>query len=102
MSIDGNASIRRLVMELLSGALGPGVDVFVFGSRARGNARKSSDLDILLCAAGPIDFSQLAEASEQLAESDLPFSVDLLDQARISESFKRRIASDLVNWGRTY
>ncbi|MFC6669704.1 nucleotidyltransferase family protein [Marinobacterium aestuariivivens] len=88
-------------MRLLSEALGPDVVVFAFGSRARGEARTGSDLDLLLHADSPLDFGALAEAGESLAESDLPFKVDLLDDARISDEFRQRIAQDLVKWGTT-
>ncbi len=102
MTNDGASGTRELVLRLLSDALGPGVEVYVFGSRARGNARHSSDLDVLLHSTAPIDFAELAEASERLSESDLPFSVDLLDDARISDAFRQRIQADLVSWGRTH
>jgi hypothetical protein len=32
----------------------------------------------------------------QLSESDLPFTVDLLDEARISHEFQQRIKPDLM------
>ncbi|GGO85190.1 hypothetical protein GCM10011348_33170 [Marinobacterium nitratireducens] len=101
MTNDGASSARELVLRLLSGALGPGIEVYVFGSRARGDACHASDLDVLLRSTTPIGFAELAEASERLSESDLPFSVDLLDDARISDAFRQRIDVDLVSWGRT-
>lgn len=55
-----------------------------------------SILDLLLKSAKPISYAQLAEAEELLSESDLPFTVDLLDEARISHEFQQRIKPDLM------
>lgn len=96
MKLDLAPSQREEVLQLLEQALGPEAEVFAFGSRVQGNARPFSDLDLLLKSAKPISYAQLAEAEELLAESDLPFTVDLLDEARISHEFQQRIKPDLM------
>jgi hypothetical protein len=50
----------------------------------------------MLKSAKPISYAQLAEAEELLSESDLPFAVDVLDEARISHEFQQRIRPGLM------
>ena len=72
---------------------------FVFGSRATNKNLKSfSDLDIAIQSAGKISTSDLAKASEDLAASDLPFKVDLIDLNSISEEFRLNIQGELVEF----
>jgi uncharacterized protein len=63
--------------------------VFVFGSRADGHAKPYSDYDIGLYAESPIDWSAMAKISEELEESDLPVTVDLVDFSKVTSDFKK-------------
>jgi predicted nucleotidyltransferase len=49
---------------------------YAYGSRTKGNARKLSDLD--LCYQESIPDSLAYQIEEELKESDLPFTVDLV------------------------
>ncbi len=71
--------------------LPPGTAVYVFGSRARGGARRYSDLDLALTAERPLDPDVMAEVAEALSESDLPYRVDLVDLALVEPAFRDRI-----------
>jgi len=70
----------------------PGAEARVFGSRAGGNAKPYSDLDIVIVGAAKLDARALAGAKEEFEESDIPFRVDVLDWHRISEEFRQIIA----------
>ena len=50
---------------------------YVYGSRAKGTARKFSDLDI--CYQESIPREVVYQIKEELEESDLPFLVELVD-----------------------
>lgn len=67
---------------------------YVFGSRAKGTAKKYSDLD--LCFKDQIPTRIIAEIEEKFIESDLPFTVELVDWNQCSADFKKLIAKDLV------
>lgn len=90
-----------MILQQLADALGNDVEVIAFGSRVKGTARQFSDLDVLLNAPTPLSYAALAEAEELLAESDLPFSVDLLDKQRVTAEFLQRIEPELQLIGRT-
>lgn len=67
---------------------------YVFGSRAKGNTRSRSDLD--LCFKDQIPLSVQSHIEEDFEESDFPFLVDLVDWNMIDEGFKKHIEKDLV------
>ena len=73
----------------------PQVQVWAFGSRVKGSARASSDLDLVLFAEDA-DKPQLALLREALEESQLPFPVDTLVWKDISPEFQTHIASNFI------
>jgi predicted nucleotidyltransferase len=64
-----------------------------FGSRARGDAKRLSDLDIVFVEA--IERSALARLRELFEESSLPFKVDLVEWRDIDPAFQALIANDM-------
>lgn len=71
--------------------LGTGREVWAYGSRVQGDARKYSDLDLVVRGDEPIEQDVLFWLKEAFETSDLPFRVDILDWNRISDAFKDRI-----------
>jgi len=65
-----------------------GREVWVFGSRATGTAKKYSDLDLAVMGSLPLTLGQLAMIEHDFDESELPFKVDVVDWAAIDESFR--------------
>ena len=67
-------------------------EIWVFGSRVNFTAREGSDLDLVLRNHQnpeiPIDLKQLAALNDDFEESELPFLVDVLDWALVSEKFR--------------
>ena len=73
----------------------PHMQVWAFGSRVKGTARPSSDLDLVFFAdeAGKPLLGHLREALE---ESLLPFAVDILVWNDISADFQAHIQSQFI------
>lgn len=69
-------------------------NVYVFGSRARGDFRPFSDLDLLV--EGSVDPLALSEIREDLEESNLPIKVDLVHIDDLAESYRAGILHDRV------
>ncbi len=71
----------------------PHSEVWAYGSRVTGSGHEASDLDLVLrnpmnpAAESP----ELVELKEAFIESNLPIRVDVMDWARIPESFHREI-----------
>lgn len=86
-----------MVKAILINHLSPAAEVYVFGSRARGDAKPFSDLDLAIDDQGkPFPLSIQAAIAYDFEESDLPFKVDIVDLNSIRDSFKKHIAHDLV------
>ena len=79
---------RRLIAAHL-----PDAEVLAYGSRVNGTSHEASDLDLV--ARNPADPDQplpgMVDLREAFSESNLPILVDILDWARIPESFRQKI-----------
>jgi len=62
--------------------------VFLFGSRAIGNGRKFSDIDIGIKSSRPISSKTMFEIEEAFEESQIPYTVDVVDFSKVAERFK--------------
>ena len=67
---------------------------YASGSRARGNPKKFSDLD--LCFVEPIPLNVLSHINEDFEESWLPYTVDVVNWNSCKQEFKDIIQKDLV------
>jgi len=59
-------------------------EVIVFGSRAKGNYKEGSDIDLAV-KGRKIDFKDILRLSGQLDDLNLPYKIDLLDYAAIND-----------------
>lgn len=71
----------------------PGVAVWAYGSRVKGTARANSDLDLVVFTS-PAQRPLVSELRDALAESNIPFMVDLHVWDEIPEHFRRTIEQD--------
>ena len=93
--------LRPQDLALLSALLKqhlPQTEVWAYGSRVNGDGHEASDLDLVVRQ--PEDLmtktTGLDELKDALVESDLPIRVDVIDWARIPESFRREIERGYV------
>ena len=82
------AAVRTLLKQHV-----PQAEVWAYGSRINGRAHTASDLDLVV--RNPADLKQPQAGLDALktafSESNLPFMVDVLDWARIPDSFRAEI-----------
>jgi predicted nucleotidyltransferase len=88
-------AVRQLVLSKLQGY---SVQVFLFGSRAKGNARVTSDIDIGILPHEQLPPGILAELREALFESIIPVTVDIVDLSKTEASFKQRVLQEGIVW----
>ena len=74
----------------------PGLEARAFGSRVSWTARETSDLDLALMTAKSLDAARMAALRGAFADSDLPFRVDVVDWAGVSENFRKTMEKDCV------
>ena len=74
------------------------VNVYLFGSWARGTARHSSDVDIAVEGTVGDISPKIAALREVLEESTIPYRVDVVDMARASEVLCEEIRREGILW----
>lgn len=74
----------------------PDREVWAFGSRAKWTAKTYSDLDLAILGDEPLLPNQLSALQDDFSESSLPWKVDVVEWARLSDSFKQVIKRDHV------
>ena len=83
-----SADDRRLVLRILAAHLPAATQVWVFGSRATGRARRYSDLDLAVDAGRPLTLDETATLAEAFSDSDLPYRVDIVDWRSVDAGFR--------------
>ncbi len=95
-AIDLPEAHRKQVLEIIRARL-PDARVSVYGSRAKGRARRYSDLDLMLDDRGrEIPWSVMGNLDEDFDESSLPIIVELHDMAATDANFLDRIRKDFL------
>ncbi len=85
---------RGIMLAILNAALPPGVTVGVFGSRAAGEPRRYSDLDLAIDAGRSLTLDETVALADAFEQSHLPWRVDLIDLHAVSADFRRLIERD--------
>ncbi len=82
------AELKRVLVQYA-----PGAEVWAFGSRVNGTEHEASDLDLVLrnLSSPEMPIPGIGQLREALSDSALPILVDVLDWARIPDSFRREI-----------
>lgn len=88
--IDISPDHLKIVLSILSKHV-PDHEVWAFGSRVGRCPKKHSDLDLVIKTDSPLSAKTIAHLREAFSESDLPFKVDVVVWAGISESFRKII-----------
>ena len=92
------SSRHREILETLLLEHLPGIEVWAYGSRVNGESHDGSDLDLVLRAPDlqEVPIGPLADFTEALHDSTLPFLVEARDWARLPERFHKEIERGYV------
>lgn len=74
------------------------VCVYLFGSRATGNARLFSDFDIGIDPKQDLPVGHLSRLREKLEESHVPYTVEVIDLSQANEDFARKVRDGGKLW----
>ena len=94
--VDIRADHLEIVQDILRSQLPAGVKVWVFGSRANWTTKDSSDLDLAVEGAASLDHGVMVGLEVAFEESDLPYTVDVVDLNAVSPGFKRIVEDQRV------
>ena len=70
--------------------------VYVFGSRITDKIKKYSDLDLAFDFGRKMTLDETAKLREEFSNSNLIFTVDIVDLHSISHDFKAKILNDCI------
>ena len=87
--------IRAIVLDGLAGAR---ADVYLVGSCAKGDAVRSSDIDVAIDPKGPLPSGMLMRIRESLEESTVPYFIDVIDLGTADDKSRTRLLKDAVPW----
>jgi predicted nucleotidyltransferase len=98
MNITLEEKYLNIVTKILTESLEKDkLNLYIFGSRARGTTKKYADLDLAIdYSKQKLPFKALAKLSAAFEDSLLPYKVDIVDLNDISKEFKSSIESDLI------
>ncbi len=75
------------------------VEMVLFGSRARGDYLKTSDIDLGILPQGELDERKLILLREKLENSNIPYKVDVVDFSKVSKEFaEKALEEGVVIW----
>lgn len=89
-AIDIRPDLWPIVRDILRQHV-PGCEVWAFGSRVQGRAKRYSDLDLAIVSDTKLPISVLTRLADDFSDSDLPWRVDLVDWATTGDAFRRII-----------
>ena len=75
----------------------PTSQIWLFGSRVTGNAKKYSDLDVLIKTTEHTHAtSAFIELKHAFDNSDLPFQIDIVDWDKASTEFREMVLKEAI------
>lgn len=96
MSLDIRPDHLEMVHAILKQYI-PQVRVWAFGSRVKGTARKTSDLDLCVDNQTPLSFEALATLRDAFSESNIPYKVDIVDWQTVDDDFRAIIMAERLS-----
>ena len=74
------------------------VIIFLFGSSARGDSHIYSDIDIGILPRNGYNKKKFILLKEHLENMNIPYSIDLVDISKVSDTFKKNVLKEGKIW----
>jgi predicted nucleotidyltransferase len=87
--------VKKAVLDNLSGE---DVMVMLFGSRARGDFRRCSDIDIGIVPKNEYNQKKLILLKDKLEEMNIPYKVEVVDLSKVSKIFREKALKEGIIW----
>ncbi len=88
---------QETIVRLLS-VIFPEAKIYLFGSRARGTLKITSDIDLAIDARRPVTALDLARARNIIDALNIPQPVDIVDLYHIPAEMKAMILNEGIVW----
>ena len=83
---------------ILRGLTNYRAEVYLYGSAARGQGRRTSDIDVAVWPLEPLPRGTLAAIRQEVEESNIPYPVELVNLQDADEVFRKRVLQEGVLW----
>ncbi|HKZ39451.1 MAG TPA: nucleotidyltransferase domain-containing protein [Candidatus Hodarchaeales archaeon] len=87
--------VKKLVLSRLNKE---NVQIFLFGSRARGDFNIRSDIDIGILPQGEWNKLALVLLREEIENLNLPYKIEIVDLSRVSRKFRDQVLREGQTW----
>ena len=94
--VDINPDQLRTIQNILRYHLPAGFKVWVFGSRVDWSTKDTSDLDLAVEGPDTLDYNTMIELEVAFEESNLPYTVDVVDLKSVSSGFRKIVEGQRV------
>jgi predicted nucleotidyltransferase len=89
------AEAKRIVTHMLAPHK---TKIYLFGSRANGTMRRDSDIDIAILPEDRLPTGLLSDIREALEQSNILYTVELVDLSLVSSEFRNRVIIEGSLW----
>ena len=96
IKFDVTSQELTIIQKMLQSALPAQCKAWVFGSRAKHQAKYNSDFDLAIECSQALDKRTLMKLEEGFEESRLPYRVDVVDMCKVNADFKKIIDGQKV------
>lgn len=87
--------VREIVLSFLQDRK---AKVYLFGSWARGQEKRTSDIDVAIWYEEVLPLGLLAQLSSVLEESTVPYRVDIVDLTKAGKVLIRKVEKEGIVW----
>lgn len=89
---------KRIAIDVVANRCDLPVQLYLYGSSARGDITRTSDIDIAILSGKPIPAMVLTELRTRLEESHIPYDVDVVDLNEVDDGFRQRVVREGICW----
>lgn len=93
-----NKYMKQLKELTLDSLEGERVKVILFGSRARKEHNRVSDVDIGLIPYAGLDKKKVVLLKDKVEELNIPYKVEIVDFSQVSADFKKEAMKKAIVW----
>ena len=88
-------AVRQVAQDILSDY---DVDVYLFGSWAKGDERQTSDIDVAVDPHQRLPADLLSNLRERFEESSIPYFVEVVDLSETDRAFRTTVRREGIRW----
>ncbi|MDP2753332.1 MAG: nucleotidyltransferase domain-containing protein [Nitrospirota bacterium] len=91
-------SLEQIKAVVLDAFSGEEVMIILFGSRARGDFDRRSDIDIGIMPRKKYDQKKLILLKEKLENMNIPYKIDIVNISKVSDVFREKVLKEGKIW----